>query len=76
MGDINIHRDSPELPLAERFNNFLKPLDFVTMTCIQPFFLVLGYVIYLEPCLGNKHESSPSFTLSLIAISFPVFHNT
>lgn len=46
MGDINIHRDSPELPLAERFNNFLKPLDFVTMTRIQPNF---------SPCLGLCH---------------------
>lgn len=46
IGDINIHSDSPELPLSERFNNFLKPLDFVTMSCIQANF---------SSCLGLCH---------------------
>lgn len=35
MEDINIHIGAPEHLLSERFNNFLKPLDFVKMNCIQ-----------------------------------------
>lgn len=46
MGDINIHSDSPELLLSERFNNFLKPLDFLTMSRIQANF---------STCLGLCH---------------------
>lgn len=45
-GGINIHNDSPEHPLPERFNDFLKPLDFVTMSCIQANF---------STCLGLCH---------------------
>lgn len=35
IGNINIHVDSLEHLLSKRFNNFLKSLDFVTISCIQ-----------------------------------------